>query len=307
MKHRHLKSLKEVLPVAFSVQNIFAFVPIAIKSTSADVLSIAVIRLVMTVFCLSFFKMDFLSHLKKNWYVFLLLGLLFSTHWYTYFTAVKLGTPSLALLGLSSYGLFLNFYAWFFFKEKASAASLIAVVVSIFGVFLIAKGSSAGDDAALIMAILSGSIYAFLPIVHRRFALIPTRVRVQFQFAGALLFFLPFSGDIHLQYTLSDWGYLLYLSIGATLVGHGLWVWVTTHSTAVFASLAYFINIPMVLFWEKQIFGKTLSGDQLVGAAIMVGAQVAPHVWNFTLKRSNKERSKKEDDNIGRQQQGDAK
>jgi len=276
MKNQHFKSLREVLPVAFGVQNIFALVPIAIKSTTADVMSIAIIRLWITVMCLSFMKMDFLGHLKKHWWVFLLLGGLFSSHWYTYFTAVKLGTPSLALLGLSSYGIFLNFYAWFFFQEKARVTYLVAVLVSVFGVFLLASGSTAVEGQALWLAIFSGSLYAFLPIVHRKFAHIPTKVRVQFQFAGALLFFLPFSGSLNLHYDARDWGYLIYLSIGATLVGHGLWVWVTTHSTAVFSSLVYYINIPMVLFWEKQILGKTLSGVQLAGAVIMVSAQLAP-------------------------------
>lgn len=280
MKHRHLKSLKEVFPVAFAVQNIFAFVPIAIKSTSADVLSIAIIRLSITVFCLSFMKMDLWGHFKRHVGVFLLLGALFSAHWYTYFTAVKLGTPSLALLGLSSYGLFLNFYAWFFFKEKASVTSLFAVLVSIFGVYLLASGTTAGEGEALWLAILSGSLYAFLPIVHRKFAHIPTKVRVQFQFAGAFLFFLPFSSSLNLHYDFRDWGYLLYLSLGATLIGHGLWVWVTTHSTAVFSSLVYYINIPMVLFWEKQILGKTLSGIQLTGAVVMVSAQLVPLLLN---------------------------
>ncbi len=280
MKHRHFKSLKEVFPVAFAVQNIFAFVPIAIKSTSADVQSIALIRLSITVFCLSFIKMDFWECLKRHFLVFLILGGLFSTHWYTYFTAVKIGTPSLALLGLSSYGIFLNFYAWFFFNEKASVMSLLAVLGSIFGVYLLSSGTTALEGEALWLAILSGSLYAFLPIVHRKFAHIPTKVRVQFQFAGAFLFFLPFSSSLNLHYDFKDWGYLLYLSIGATLVGHGLWVWVTTHSTAVFSSLVYYINIPMVLFWEKQILGKTLSEIQLSGAAIMISAQLVPLLLN---------------------------
>jgi len=112
-------------------------------------------------------------------------------------------------------------------------------------------------------------------------------VRVQFQFAGAFLFFLPFSSHLNLHYDLRDWGYLLYLSVGATLVGHGLWVWVTTHSTAVFSSLVYYINIPMVLFWEKLVLGKTLSGIQLTGAGVMVGAQLVPLLLNRRNLRTN--------------------
>jgi drug/metabolite transporter (DMT)-like permease len=269
------KSFQTVLPVALLVQNLFALVPIAIKSTSANTLSIAVIRLLITVFCLSFFARDFFKNVKSHFGAFLSMGTCFAIHWHTYFSAVKQGSPSIALLGLSSYGLFVNIYAMIFLNEKFSLITLGAVITSIFGVFLVASGSDASDSQALAMAIFSASVYAILPILHRKNLNIPTIVRVQFQFSGALLVFLLFSSGVSFSYNLSDWTWLLYLAFGGTLLGHGLWVWVTSHATAFFVSLIYYVNIPLVLIWEHYFFGKTLGKIQILGAAIMVCAQIS--------------------------------
>jgi drug/metabolite transporter (DMT)-like permease len=269
------KPIQTILPVALLVQNFFALVPIAVKSTSADPLSIAVIRLLITVFCLSFFTRDFFRYLKQDFVAFLTLGSCFALHWYTYFTAVKLGSPSIALLGLSSYGIFVNIYALIFLKERFSPVTLGAVIVSIFGVYLVASGSTSSDSKALLVAIFSASVYGLLPILHKKNLSIPTMVRVQFQFAGALLVFLFFSSNVRFSYNLNDWIWLLYLAFGGTLLGHGLWVLVTSHSSAFFVSLIYYVNIPLVLMWEVYFFGKTLSQIQILGACIMIFAQIS--------------------------------
>lgn len=269
------KPIQTILAVALLVQNFFALVPIAIKSTSADPLSIAVIRLLITVFCLSFFTRDFLRYLRQYFVAFLTLGSCFALHWYTYFTAVKLGSPSIALLGLSSYGIFVNIYALVFLNERFSPITLGAVIVSILGVYLVSSGSTSSDSKALLVAIFSASIYGLLPILHKKTLNIPTMVRVQFQFAGALLIFLFFSSNVRFSYNLNDWKWLLYLAFGGTLIGHGLWVWVTSHSSASLVSLIYYVNIPLVLMWEVYFFGKTLSQIQILGACIMIFAQVS--------------------------------
>jgi len=269
-----IKPLSQSIPVAIIAQNIFALVPIAIKSTSANVPSIAIIRLCVTVLFLSLFPLGFWSSLRKHPRAFFVIGGIFAIHWYTYFSAVKLGSASMGLIGLSSYGLFLNLYALWFLKEKANVFSIVAVVMSIVGVIVLSSGSNFADTEALLLAIASGAFYGLMPIVHRKYGDLPTRVRVQFQFAGALLFFLPFLGQASLDYSARDWQWLMYLSVLGTLVGHGIWVWVTSHSLAVVSSLLYYINIPLVLFWDHKFFDHTLTSRQLMGAGIMIAAQM---------------------------------
>lgn len=274
LKKSDIKALNHTIPMAIVAQNIFALVPIAIKSTSANVASIAIIRLAITVTVLSFFSKGFWSGLRQNPKPFLLIGGIFAAHWYTYFSAVKIGSASMGLLGLSSYGLFVNLYALWFLKEKATIFSLMAVLFSIVGVTVLSLDSSFKDVEALFLAVFSGAIYGLLPIVHRKYSHLSTRVRTQFQFLGALIFFLPLIGQASFSYSVSDWKWLIYLSVLGTLIGHGIWVWVTSHSLAVVSSLLYYINIPLVLFWDHRFFGHSLTSKQLLGASIMVGAQL---------------------------------
>lgn len=245
-------------------------VPIAIKYTQANIWTIGIFRL--TIAC-SFFlliaKKTFLQDMKKIW----ILGPLFFIHWITYFMAIKVSTPSTAVIGLSSYGIILLVYSRFFFKTKITKAMLLSIALALTGTFLIVDKFTFTDSTlqGLFWGVASALAYALLPIIHQKNPLVPTRHKALGQFLGAFLIFLIFGlPQTDWNLTQNDYYALIYLAIGGTILGHGLWVRVTETLTTTTTSAIYYLAIPLAMILEYFILDISISIKRIIGMILIL-------------------------------------
>ena len=86
---------------------IFGITPLFIKEVSANAITIGLVRLLIGGSFLYFLatnkRLKGLS--KAEWKALVWIGTLFGAHWITYFISVKLSTPSMAILSVSSFGI----------------------------------------------------------------------------------------------------------------------------------------------------------------------------------------------------------
>ena len=99
-------------------------------------------------------------------------------------------------------------------------------------------------------------------------------VRALGQFGVALVLFLLFLPKAQWSLRPIDWAGLVFLGLGSTLVGHGLWVRVTTRLRPATTSILYYASVPIALALSVLVLSEPLTPRIAVGAALIVGGSL---------------------------------
>lgn len=275
---------KESLAKALGGTVSISLVPICVRAVEADAINIGIIRLVIaitvlgTFFC---FRHSLPKLTKSQWVFLLFIGLLFGGHWLSFFVSIKLSSASVAVIGLSTYGIHLVLLNWLINKKQPHRRNFIAIAAAILGSYLVIPEFSLENNhtLGLMIGVLSGFVYALVPILHQKSQEISANLRTLAQFSFALVFFTllwPFS-DGHVAS--ADWPILLFMGIVCTLIGHGLWVRATTELPIQVTSCIFYTGLPFTLFFEWTLLGKSLDVIPLCGAALILFANLLNIEW----------------------------
>ena len=258
---------------------LMAGIPVFIKFTSANALTIGVFRLAVaaTLLILFFKPVTLFSLLRKRMIVpLILIGLFFAMHWITYFLSIKKATASIGLLGMSTYGIHLIFLGWIFRDHKPSSWDFVALTFAMLGTYYIIPEFSFKNNIAVGVAlgILSGFCFAVLPILHQHYKNIPEKLRIVGQFSFGLVFFLFFLPQTNWQLQRVDWWALLFLAIPGTVIAHSLWIRVTTHLPTTVSSLIFYLIVPMTMLISHFWLGEEMPMQKIVGATLVVAGNI---------------------------------
>lgn len=260
---------------------IFAFVPLAIKFTMASPLTICLFRLLIAVVALSLYwrkKISFNSFFNNvpGFWKLWLIGFIFFLHWITYAYAVKLGGPSIGVLGLSTYGIQLVVAGLFFLGHRLTKKDIFCLALSMLGLFFIVPSWNFSDESTvgLGLALLSATCFAILPIVHKKSQEFSQETRIFAQFFGALVCFTFFIGKTNWNLSTGDWGALIFLGIFGTLIAHSLWARVSSTVSATHTGLAYYTIAPLAIVLSHLFLGESITMIQLFGGLIVISASM---------------------------------
>ncbi len=150
--------------------------------------------------------------------------------------------------------LFLMINSRLFLREKLDPRKIAGFLVSLAGLVVIARAKSDGGERAYALAVLvtvlaplSWSFFsvASKPLAGRVPPVLWTFLTLTFG-GGPLFLALPFhTGAKLLALDLPGWFALLFLSIGCTLFGFSLWIWILRHVPASSAGFTVFLNPPL--------------------------------------------------------------
>ncbi len=259
---------------------IFAFVPLAIKYTTATPLTICLYRLLVTVSVLGLLwrsKIAFREFFTKDGLKLWLIGFIFFIHWISYTYGVKLGGASMGVLGLSTYGIQLIIAGTFFLDHQITRKDVICLFFSFCGILMIIPSWNLADKAThgLGLALLSATCFAFVPVAHRRASEFNLQTRIFAQFFAALVFFSFFAGETHWNLQGRDWMALTYLALLGTVVAHSLWARISSTISPNIAGMAYYTIAPITILSSALFLGERLTSLQLLGAAIVIASAIA--------------------------------
>lgn len=268
---------KTLLLAVFTVL-LMSLVPVLVKAIAANEVTIGIVRLAIGavgIALLAKFKRQKLwQKADLNWLF--LLGLVFSSHWYTYFTSLKLSTASLGAIGVCTFGVHLLFLNRLFFKQAITAADVLAIALAILGVFLVTPDSQLSPDQFIgfMIAVLSGFLYACLPIINRKATHLSTSQKAFGQFGFGLLFFAGFAPFGNWQLSSLDWGGLVVLGVVCTLIAHTLWIKVSTELPNSITATVYYFYVPVAMLQSWWFLDEVLGWEKLVGAALIISANI---------------------------------
>ena len=254
-------------------------VPVLVNMIEANEITIGIARLsigaVGIAIIAGFKKQQLLKKENLKWL--LLLGFVFAIHWYTYFKALKMATPSLGAIGISTFGIHLLFLNRFFFGKKLQLADFIAVGAAFGGVVLATPNSQIEPDHfyGFLIAIFSGFLYALLPIINRKASHLTTEQKAFGQFGFGLLFFVWFIPWGNWQLSQFDWFGLLVLGIVCTLLAHTLWVKVSSELPSTITATVYYFYVPIAIAYSYFLIDEELTVQKLAGAGLIIAANVA--------------------------------
>ena len=269
---------------------LFSLVPIGIKFTQANIYTIGIVRLLVALagLCLILFIKskwkDFkVSYLKPM----ALIGLFFFGHWITYFLSIKLSSASIGLMSLSSYGIFLLILSKIILKNKHSFIHYFSVCIAILGIYLLIPEFNLGNNITLgiLVGMVSGFSYSFLPILHKKHTHIPIEFRTLGQFSFGLIGFLFLLPMTSWELTSIDWYTLVALGVLGTLVAHSLWVYITTKIKTSSSSVVMYLNIPITMLFSWILVDEQLNARKFSGMLLIVIGNILPHLSIGKIKR----------------------
>lgn len=264
---------------AFFAIFIFAFVPVAIKATSANPFTIGLFRLSLATLGTAIWwrkKLHYKMFVRRDAWKLLILGIFFFCHWITYFYSIKTAGPSICVLGMSTYGLQLILWGSLFLGHKINKKHIFALALILSGVFFIVPEFSLNNQTTLglCFALASASFYAFLPIFHQKFVHLPQEERIfsQFFFCGLLFsLFLPLT---EWNLTVKDYALLIFLAVFGTLIAHALWAKVTSRLPTTTTGLIYYIITPSAMFLSFILLNDRPGPSQLLGGALVLSGSL---------------------------------
>ena len=258
---------------------LFGSTPVFIKKVTANAITIGIVRLTIASLLMyaTFIGYSKLKQLKKrDWLGLISIGLVFGIHWVSYFYAVKVSTPSIAILGLTCFGIYLILFAWIFDKKKPALIDWFTVLMAVGGNLLIIPEFSLSNDITLglLIGLGSGLFFAMLPLLQKRNIHIASYTRAFGQYTFGLLFFCTLSFQADFDLPTSDWYYLTILAIVCTVVAHTLWLRATSEIPHAASSVIYYLSIPIAMLVSYFFLDEPMPGSKILGACLIVLANL---------------------------------
>ena len=272
---------------------LFGLTPIFIKQVTANVVTIGIVRLsiaVVFVYLLFVGKEKIKALSIRDWKALSIIGLVFGLHWISYFYSVKIATPSIALLGLTSFGIYVILIDWIFLKKKPTWVDWLSVTIAIGGNLLIVPEFSLQNDVTmgLLIGLFSALFFAFLPLLQQKSAHINSYTRAFGQYFFGLIFFLLFISESEWDLPTNDWYYLGILGVVCTLGAHTLWLRATTMLPGTATSVIYYLAIPIAMITSYFFLEEAMPEKKVIGAILIVGANligIVKHLKKSAFKK----------------------
>lgn len=267
-----------------------SLVPLLIRSTDANEITIGLVRLAIAVGLLSPFillRTNLRALTRSDWIGLAYIGIAFGCHWLTYFISIKMSSASIAALSISTYGIHLLLLNWLLKGQIIRLVEWGAVILCFVGVVLIAPSFDLADKMTLgmLVGIFSGFLYACLPLLHQRIIRVPTMNRAWGQFVFASLVFLPGLSYANWDLGTGDWWRLGVLGIVCTVIGHSLWVKSSSELPPVITGVAYYLYVPIAMAGSFLFLNETITGTMILGACFIITANISIAVLSWHRSR----------------------
>jgi len=223
---------------------------------------------------------------RKNYAIFILLGLILAVHWAAFFQSIQISTVAVGLLSYSSFPVFTAFLEPLFFREKVEMSVIFYALLCVVGIFLIIPRFDLNNSVykGVLWGLIAGFTFSILTILNRKLSQRYSSLLITFyQDFWATLFLLPFFFIMKPRLDNRDIILLLILGIFCTALSHSLFIKGMRHikaqTAAIISSLEPVYGIIMALFILKEVpsLRTILGGIVILGTTLAVTLKGARH------------------------------
>lgn len=255
---------------------------IFVKLSTAESGTIAFYRMFLSVLImLPLFLKNNLHELKeiksRDWIFSTIAGILLAFHFILWFESLRYTSVASSTVLVTLQPLFAIFGTYFFFKEKITLKSVLAMIIAIGGSFLISWGDFQvggtafyGDILALIACALVTGYMLFGQDLRRRIGLTTYTIIVYTVSAITLAIYMLVKGESFTTDDPINWLWFLLLAIIPNLLGHNLFNWALKYVSANTISIAILFEPVGASIMAFLVFGEVLISSQYIGGAIVI-------------------------------------
>jgi drug/metabolite transporter (DMT)-like permease len=209
-----------------------------------------------------------------------------------YFAALQRLEASLLSLLLYTFPAIVAVTAVAIGRERMNARRLAALVLALSGLGLVVGGAAAGalDPLGVALGLGAAVVYSGYILVsegvaartrpHLLSALVCTGAAIPLVTGSALL------GDLHLgAVTPAGWGWLASIALVSTVVAISLFLAGLPRVGPTTAAILSTVEPLVAVVLAFLVFGETLSGLQLVGGSLVLGAVLVLHARRGTIEQ----------------------
>lgn len=197
----------------------------------------------------------------------------------TYFTAINLTKVSNAAFLLYTAPIFVAVLSPFIIHEKMTLIKIIAVLISIIGVFLIIGFDSSELVLGDLVALMAGLIYSFFFIVGRMINHSPIIVNFYSSLIASIVL-LPFALLNGISFPISVAIYLIYLVIFPTFLSYTFYLKGLTMVNAVDASVIATVEPLSATITGIMIINEPFSINVIFGGTLILTATIIITLWS---------------------------
>jgi drug/metabolite transporter (DMT)-like permease len=186
-----------------------------------------------------------------------------------------MASASIGAIGFSTCGVQLPLLGWLFGFGRPRATAMVGVALAMAGSWLCVpmKDGAEGQLLGLLVGILSGTFYAALPMLHQRHAHLDNELRTWGMFLFALPVFLVMAPAAEWSMTARDAWLVFHLGVVVTLLGHYLWVQVSTELPLQLTSVLGYLQLPAALV-VNYFIGEEMTLAMATGGACIVAGNL---------------------------------
>jgi len=164
---------------------------------------------------------------KKDKKTILLSGLLFGTHWVTYFYALQLSNVAIALLSVFTYPVITALLEPLFFKTKLNLKHVFLGFVVLAGIYFLMPDLNIENNytKGVLFGIISAIVYAIRNILlKKKIGQYHGSMLMFYQMIIIVIFLSPVLFAFEFNVSFNDWKALIVLALVTTALGHTLFV-----------------------------------------------------------------------------------
>ncbi len=222
------------------------------------------------------------------------IGVLIALHWVCFYASIKASNVSIGLVCFASVGLFTAILEPWLTRAKLSWIEVGLGMISLCGIYLIFH-FDLRYRTGIVIGLISSLLAALFSVLNKKNVhMAPPQTIMLYELSGGLLIlsllmpvYLYFFPTNYIFPTLSDWGWLLVLSLLCTVLGMDLMLQALKKVSAFTQNLTlnlepvYGILLAFILFHEnEQLTGSFYLGISLITLSVVL--QMARMAWGVS-------------------------
>lgn len=245
--------------------------------------------LVLTIFMVGSGKFSGLSKHKNKLGKLLFAGAVMGFNWIVLFEAYRFTSVALSTLSYYFAPTLMVIGSFVFFRENLTPKQIVCFIVSTAGLVLIigVSGGGSNDFIGILYGLGAAVLYALVILTNKSTGEIDGLTRTWIQFAAAIIVLLPYTYLVNgfhvLELERKALASLLVLGVFHTGIMYYLYFTAMAHLKGQQVAILSYIDPIVAVVLSVTLLHETISGAQLVGGLLILGATLANELKRKTV------------------------
>lgn len=213
----------------------------------------------------------------KDYGIAILLGVIVSLHWVTYFASMQLSSIAIGIISFFTYPVMTVLIEPWVTKTKLALKDLFSGILVLTGVIILVPEANLGNDVTLGIAlgIVSAMLFTARNLLHKRYFASYSGAHAMFyQTLVAVIFLFPWHSDQIAIMPTQAWWLVITLGIAFTAAPHALFTSALRLLSAKTISLVSCLQPLYASLLALIVLGEQLTTNIIIGGALIVSTAI---------------------------------